>query len=179
MIYYYTYKITLLKGSLKDHYYLGQHQTRKLDDKYAGSGRLLVDYFKKYGKIEGETYVKEIIAFYNDKNELNKAEYELIGDKYKTDTMCLNLKSGGNQCIEFCEDTLEKFSKWERTEEICNNISKGHKGQHAWNKGLINYHKGYKISEDKRANMRVPHSTKGKHWIIDEKTGKRKWILFQ
>lgn len=34
--FYYTYKITLLKGSLAGHYYYGQHRTSNLNDGYAG-----------------------------------------------------------------------------------------------------------------------------------------------
>lgn len=95
MTYYYTYKITCLLGTLKGKYYYGQHTTTTLDDKYCGSGRMIINYLNKYGYKEGETYTKEIIAFYNSIEELNQAEYELIGDKYKSDPMCLNLKEGG------------------------------------------------------------------------------------
>jgi hypothetical protein len=97
MTYYYTYKITCLKGSLKDHYYYGQHTTKIKNDNYIGSGSMLRSYFKKYEKIEGETYIKEILAYYNSKEELDNAEIELICDKYKTDPMCLNLIKGGRQ----------------------------------------------------------------------------------
>lgn len=90
--FYYTYKITLLKGTLAGKYYYGQHTTSNLNDGYAGSGRVLKDYYKKYGKIEGITYVKQILAFYNNLDELNRAEVELIGDKYENDAICLNLK---------------------------------------------------------------------------------------
>lgn len=93
--YYYTYKITLLKGSKEGYYYFGKRQCNILPDNYAGSGKIVLDYYKKYGKIEGETYIKEIIAFYDSPEDLNKAEFELIGDKYTTDALCLNLKRGG------------------------------------------------------------------------------------
>ena len=105
---YYTYKITCLLGSFKGKYYFGQRHTDKMpDDKYCGSGTLLGKYYKKYGKIEGETYIKEIIQFYNSPEELNKAEYELIGDKYETDDMCLNLRAGGMQC-GMSQESIEK-----------------------------------------------------------------------
>ena len=97
--FYYTYKITLLKGSLAGHYYYGQHRTNNLEDSYCGSGAIIKNYFKKYPKIEHQTYIKEIISFYNSLEELNKAEFELIGDKYKTDPLCLNLKAGGGGYI--------------------------------------------------------------------------------
>lgn len=108
--FYYTYKITLLKGSLAGHYYYGQHRTNNLNDGYAGSGKVIKDYFKKYDKIEHQTYIKEIISFYNSLEELNKAEFELIGDKYNTDPLCLNLKAGGNQ-IWYSKELLDKLSE--------------------------------------------------------------------
>ena len=58
--FFYIYKITLIKGSFAGHYYFGQHRTNNLNDGYAGSGRILLNYYEKYGKIEGVTYVKEI-----------------------------------------------------------------------------------------------------------------------
>lgn len=120
MTYYYIYKITLLKGRLKNHYYYGQHRTKRLQDKYIGSGVKIKDYFKKYKAIEGETYIKEIIKFCNNIEELNQAEYEIIGDKYETDSMCLNLKSGGCQA-ELSSESRNKLretvnKKWEDPE---------------------------------------------------------------
>lgn len=97
MTYYYTYKITCLLGTLKGKYYYGQHTSNIKVDSYTGSGAILVNYFKKYPKIEGETYIKEILCYYDSKEELDNAEIELIGDKYKTDKMCLNLIKGGRQ----------------------------------------------------------------------------------
>lgn len=76
MRYHYTYKITFYK---EDKYYLGQHSTDNLDDNYSGSGTYCDWYFKKYGK--NNTYKKEILAFYDSLDALNKAEYNLIGDK--------------------------------------------------------------------------------------------------
>ena len=55
MRYYYTYKITCLKGSLKGHYYYGQHTTDNLDDGYCGNGIIIKKYYKKYGVIENVT----------------------------------------------------------------------------------------------------------------------------
>jgi len=95
MTYYYTYKITLLKGSLAGHYYFGRHTTDNLNDKYAGSGKILCDYYKHYGLIENVTYTKEILNFYNNGTELNIAEKDIISDKYKSDPFCINCRKGG------------------------------------------------------------------------------------
>jgi len=79
--FYYTYKITLLKGSYSNCYYLGQHKTNNLNDNYAGSGTKLRNYYNKYGKSEGDSYVKEILNSYSSLKELNEAEKILIGNK--------------------------------------------------------------------------------------------------
>ena len=159
----YTYKITLLNGSLAGHYYFGQHSTNDLNDEYAGSGRLVNDYYKKYGKIEHQTYIKEIISFYNSAEELNQAEFELIGDRYETDELCLNLRAGGGNALkrEYYDSLSKKFkgrkNYWmndvnkdpehiekcrkaatgkKRTEEQRKHISDALKGHIAWNKGV-------------------------------------------
>lgn len=95
--YKYTYKVVLLKGRLKDCYYYGQHSTNNLNDGYICSSKLVNEYFKKYESIEGETYSREILSFYDTIEELDKAEETIIGDKWKTDDMCLNLIKGGRQ----------------------------------------------------------------------------------
>lgn len=100
MKFYYTYKIVLLKGSLAGKYYYGQHSTDDIRDHYAGSGKILQKYYKKYRAVEGVTYTKEILKFYNGPEELNQAENILIGDLWKTDPNCLNLKKGGNNIYD-------------------------------------------------------------------------------
>lgn len=64
-------------------------------DKYAGSGRVISDYLKKYGKIFNETFTKEIIIISNNFEENLLNEKYIIGDKYKTDNKCINLMPGG------------------------------------------------------------------------------------
>lgn len=150
--YYYTYRITLLLGSLAHHYYYGRHRTNKLDDGYCGSGKKLCDYYKKYGHIEGVTYKKEIIAFYNNEDELNRAEKELIGDKYDTDPLCLNLCVGGTWG-ELSEESCKKISKTltgrHPNEETRKKISKGGMG----NQNAL----GHKASEEARRHLSLSH----------------------
>lgn len=136
MTYRYTYKIVCLLGkSFKGHYYLGQHTTNNLNDGYCGSGKKLQRYFKKYGAVEGETYIKEIIQFCNSQEDLNKAEYELIGDKYDTDPMCMNLRAGGMQC-----GASEESRKQMRISSI--------------GKGNANWVEGYSHTEEECQKMR-------------------------
>lgn len=97
MIIYYIYKIHFLRGFPSGRYYIGKHKHLGSlnNDKYTGSGNFCKAYFKKYGKKEGITYIKEILEI-NPSEEINNEREELlIGDKYKTDPLCMNLVAGG------------------------------------------------------------------------------------
>lgn len=90
----YIYKIHFLYGYPTGRYYLGKH-TGKVDDSYAGSGNFCTAYYKKYGKIPGKTYIKEILEI-NPSKEINATREEyVIGDLWKTDPLCMNQKPGG------------------------------------------------------------------------------------
>ena len=108
----YIYKITLLKGSLGNHYYIGKKSSKvpkyvqggniekfvlenPMFDNYSGSGVIPINYFKKYGKLLGETFIKEIILFSKDSLDNCLNEERIIADKYKTDPLCVNLTKGG------------------------------------------------------------------------------------
>lgn len=89
MIIYYIYKIHFLRVFPSGRYYIGKHKHLGSlnNDKYTGSGNFCKAYFKKYGKKEGITYIKEILEI-NPSEEINNEREELlIGDKYKTDPL--------------------------------------------------------------------------------------------
>jgi len=178
-MFYYTYKITLLKGSLAGHYYYGQHRTNNLNDGYCGSGRIIKDYFKCYDKIEGITYVKSIIQFYNTPEELNIAENELIGDKYITDNLCINLIPGGNgkgrnKGYKHSDETKQKMSISKKgkkiTEEHKNKISESRKG-----KTFKPHSEETKQKMRESALKRKPLSKEARKKISDSKKGKTPW----
>jgi hypothetical protein len=86
--FHYIYKITRQDGK----YYIGLHSTDNLDDGYFGSGQLLWKSIKKHGK---DKHAKEILEFLPSRAELRIREQELIGDRWKEDTSCMNLRPGG------------------------------------------------------------------------------------
>lgn len=90
----YIYKIHFLCGYPTGRYYLGKH-TGKVNDLYAGSGNFCNAYYKKYGKIPGKTYIKEILEINPSKKINNDREKYIIGDLWKTDKLCMNQKPGG------------------------------------------------------------------------------------
>lgn len=114
--YHYIYKIIFLKGSPENRYYYGKRSFYGIsieDDKYTGSGNFCFAYFKKYGTIEGETYIKEIIEENPDIDTNRDRENFWIGDLWKTDPLCMNQCPGGKGCAE--HDTLcyvqDKYKK--------------------------------------------------------------------
>ena len=108
--YHYIYKITLLCGSLAGHYYIGKHSTTNLYDGYTGSGKIVLDYFKKYSAKECITFTKEILEYNTSDKKNSEREKYYIGDLYDTDPLCLNMKAGGiGGGGRWTEEQKEKF----------------------------------------------------------------------
>lgn len=164
--YHYIYKITFLCGEHKDCYYIGKRTTpNKTDNYYVGSGIFVKRYFKKYGKIAGETYIKEILE-YNDSKEVNaEREKEIIGTLFKDDSKCMNLCEGGSggktyERTEIQKQHLSEIAKqrcannpdWdgEMTEERRKHISEALKGKMA---GENNPNFGNKWSDEQKSKQ--------------------------
>ena len=97
----YIYKIHFLMGFPAGRYYIGKRTFKGDDiskDKYTGSGNFCFAYFKKYGRIEGKTYIREILEINPSKKINALREIEWIGDKYKNDKLCMNQAPGGLTC---------------------------------------------------------------------------------
>jgi hypothetical protein len=88
-MYYYIYKTTDLRTGK---YYIGMHSTKNLDDGYMGSGTRIKWLIKKYGK---ENFKMEILEYLPNKKALQEREKEIVNKKLLNDSMCLNLKEGG------------------------------------------------------------------------------------
>ena len=94
---FYTYKIT---ASDSNKYYYGVshvkvgNATREicLNDGYWGSGS---DQFKNWRNRHKSTLLKEIVGLHARKSDAHREEKTLIGDKWKTDSNCLNSIHGG------------------------------------------------------------------------------------
>ena len=128
--FYYIYKIHFLCGFPAGRYYIGKRVYQGLEisrDKYTGSGNFCEAYFNKYDKIEGETYIKEILEINPSKKINDDREKFWIGDLWKTDPLCMNQKPGGDGgCGEG-----EASSMWgqHHTEEAKKKISESNKGK--------------------------------------------------
>lgn len=127
--FYYIYKIHFLCGFPTGRYYIGKraYTGSGIDkDRYTGSGNFCEAYFKKYGKIEGETYIKEILEINPSRKINNDRESFWIGDLWKVDPLCMNQKPGGEGGC----GKGKASSRWgqHHTEESKKKISESNKG---------------------------------------------------
>lgn len=81
-------------GFKQNHYYIGQHKTKNLNDKYMGSGKKVKDIYKKYGKDKAE---KKLLAITGDEKSCNILEVFFIKEYIKIygNKQVLNITEGG------------------------------------------------------------------------------------
>lgn len=133
-MFYTVYKITNI---LNDKFYIGKHQTKYLDDGYMGSGKLLKFAYEKYGI---DKFTKEILFIFDNEDDMNKKEKELV-------VICeqsYNLCSGGMGGFSY----INRSGKALRTGMIHSEDSKKKMG-HKDNK----FNKDKKWNEEQKANL--------------------------
>ena len=145
-MFYYTYCITFLSGSLADKKYYGRRKSvmpPELDVKYKGSGVIPKSYFKN--NKNRTDYKKEILATYNSLDELIEAEQKLL-DYHINDDDCVNYNTnsigGGCNANRICvyKDNESHFIYPDNLQFYLDNGFKigRQKGQIPWNKGKKN-----------------------------------------
>jgi hypothetical protein len=88
--YHYIYKITCLRN---ERYYIGMHSTDNLEDGYTGGGKRIKNSVKKHGK---DAHRKEILEFFENREDLRNREIQLVNEELLNDPMCINLNKGGD-----------------------------------------------------------------------------------
>lgn len=90
-------------------HYIGQHVTKNPLDEYSGSGNLIVKAVHKYSL---SSFVKEILFDFDNFDEMNKKEQELVplSSCYPNDLMSYNLMEGGHNG-RLTEETKKKLSE--------------------------------------------------------------------
>lgn len=156
--YYYTYKITCTEGDFKDKVYYGQHKTNNLEDGYKGSGKKLEHYYKDYPN----SYIFEILEFYDNLEDLCVAESELINTHFY-DVNCLNVRNSGTTYVipdekykEIGRKLSEKLKGRKLTDDWKRKIgeaSKGHIVTKEMREAVSKAHKGMKMSDETRKKM--------------------------
>lgn len=89
--FYFIYKTTNLVNGM---FYIGKHETLKVDDGYLGSGNYLLNAIRKYGK---ENFKREILEFMDNRISLSSRELELVDDDFlnRNRGKCYNIVRGG------------------------------------------------------------------------------------
>jgi hypothetical protein len=127
-IYYTIYKITNIINSK---YYIGKHRTQNLYDKYMGSGIAIKKAIKKYGI---ENFTKEILYIFDNEQDMNNKEKELVVLNELSYNMCEggkggfnyinnnNLNVGANNIMVRSEEARKKVSLAIKTKRKSNKI---------------------------------------------------------
>lgn len=107
-MFYTIYKIT---NKINGKYYIGKHQTTNIDDGYMGSGKILNQAIKKY---EIENFTKEIIFIFDNEEDMNAAEKELVVISEETYNLCEGGKGGFSYINKNKLNTGIRFSNKEQ-----------------------------------------------------------------
>lgn len=89
-------------------YYFGIHSTNNLNDGYLGTGRLIKEAIKKYGK---ENFHLTIIADYPTRKEASEHEALAVTMIQAEDENCYNLKTGGDNENTHSKETRKRLSE--------------------------------------------------------------------
>lgn len=118
-MFYTVYKTTNL---INQKFYIGFHQTTDPNDDYLGSGRLVADAIKKYGK---KNFKKEVLFIFDNEADMIKKEIELVTEDLVHDSNCYNLTEGGCGGNHIKHMSKEKYE--ERSSKISASIKLYHK----------------------------------------------------
>lgn len=92
---YTVYKTTnLINGTI----YIGVHKTSNMHDTYIGSGKLLKNAIKKYGR---DNFSKEILYTFDNPKDAYSKEFELVNELFILDESNYNLALGGIPTTDF------------------------------------------------------------------------------
>ena len=161
------YTIYKTTNKLNGMFYIGKHQTENPLDNYYGSGLRLVRAIAKYGK---ENFQKEVLFIFDNEQQMNEKERELVNDDLLKNPLCYNLIIGGEG-----GDTWSHTGR-KHTEETRRKISKSVQTS-ILNSGEIGHQKRSQIAKEFNARLK---SNPEKYAEIQKKrveTTKKNWKL--
>lgn len=88
-MYYYLYEI---RNNINGKIYVGVHKTKKLDDGYMGSGKVILQAIEKYGI---ENFSKTILETFESHEEMFAREKEIVTEEFLSREDTYNLRRGG------------------------------------------------------------------------------------
>lgn len=104
-MYFTVYKTTNL---VNNKVYIGKHQTADLDDEYLGSGVILKEAIKKYGR---KSFGKEILFVFDNEHEMNIKEKELVTAEFINRSDTYNIGIGGEGGAHFSGKSHTAYTK--------------------------------------------------------------------
>lgn len=117
--------------------YIGKHVTADPDDDYLGSGLLLTNALKKYGR---ENFEKKVLYVFDNDEQMNAKEKELINEDIVNNNLYYNIALGGQG------GKIALYESNPNYEEICKKISlKAHDRSEQSSMNASNNHKTKKI----------------------------------
>ena len=117
---YTVYKIT---NKVNNKIYIGFHKTNNIDDGYMGSGKLIKRAIEKYGI---ESFEKDILKVFDNKEDAERYESELVDRDFTLREDTYNIAIGGNVRIMYGENN--PFYGKEHTFDTKKKISNANKG---------------------------------------------------
>lgn len=174
----YLYKIT---NNINGRYYIGARSCDCLIccDKYFGSGKILKQAIKKYGK---QSFSKEVLAEFESRQQVFAAEKEIVTQSFIDNDETYNITIGGNMPPSNKGKHLSQQHKEKlrisnlgkkRTDQTRLNISLAGMGNTNGFKPGNNYgssHKGTVVVKDKQGN-RFRISKEDPRWLSGELVG--------
>ena len=187
--YHYLYKTT---NMINNKFYVGMHSTSNLEDEYLGSGLRLRRSIRKYGK---ENFVKEILMFFKDREELVAAEIEIVNSDLIKEELCMNLRIGGTGGLNgVCSESILRIRKgasdfakaqWQDPNfVIINGLARSSELKRRHENGLVNYNtfEGKNHTEETKQKISAANSIKlkgvnnsqyGTCWITKQEENKK------
>ncbi|CAB4162936.1 grpIintron_endo, group I intron endonuclease [uncultured Caudovirales phage] len=189
-MFYTVYKIT---NKINNKFYIGKHQTNKLDDGYMGSGKLIRRAIVKHGI---ENFTKEILYIFDNEEDMNKKEKEMVVISENSYNLCDGGKGGFGYINSNEELRIEKNKKARQTtdkillekygvknpfqlEHIKRETSERNKKLHKEGKMKAPDWSGKKHTEESKQKMRksknigINNSQYGTCWITNGQENKK------
>jgi hypothetical protein len=106
------------KNLINGKIYIGVHSTNNLDDKYLGSGKILINAIKHYGK---ENFSKEVLRMFKTREEAYKFETEIVNSQFIKRDDTYNITEGGFGVRTHSKDGLKRLSTFNKNKAVMKN----------------------------------------------------------